>query len=516
MPDGFSLQGSQIPVELAEAGITLLAPGLVGMVFYHAKREIGRIRRVTQEKGLFDTALTEAELEDRHTIEIDAPTPQVAQGAEVRGAGALADDEVQLQVPSAPGEVQFALYADEDGVLSLHVPQTTPRAQALPSRAPSVACLYTYRIRLRRRIGRGPGDTQTRGIIGAVAHKLIKIIVGKALKGVAELGEYAAVKLWENNARAAQGFHGGTLAQLLGDPPTAFTDWKSLDGKHALLFLHGTTSTTHGAFNGLNCFPQIADRLWRSHDGYVLGFNHHTLTKHVAENVIDFYAALAASPGTYEFDVITHSRGGLVARAIAELSDAEIGALMGTAWRRPVGVKVKFNRIVFVGTPNNGTDLADPRNLPATLDRLANAIHMLRDAPITLGLGAVFATAAYVSETGLQALPGLVDQTPSSAFLTQLNAPNVPPVDLTRYFGVEADFYPDGGIAIALLKKSVGKLFHGEANDLIVPTLGVSNVDRLELPTAQVQKYGHTDRVHHTSYFRYASTWERALAFVER
>jgi pimeloyl-ACP methyl ester carboxylesterase len=508
MPDTFSLRGSQLPVEIVEASITVLAPGLVGSGLYHGKRETGQVRAATQEKGSFDSALAEAELEDRHTLEIDAPTPEMPRGAAARGTGQIADDEIELQVPSNPGEIQFALYADEDGILSLHIPHVTTQAEALPSRAPSTARLYTYRISLRRATGTGTAGEETRGVIGAITHKLIKIIVGKALQGVVRLGEFAAVKVWENKARASQGFHGGTFSQFLEDPPTSFADWKLFQGKRALLFIHGTTSSTYGAFEGLQQFSEIAERFWKAYDGRILGFNHHTLSKRVAENVADFYAALAASPGSYEFDVITHSRGGLMARAIAELGDGDISIPASASWSRPPGVQVKLRRIVFVGTPNAGTDLADPKNLPVTLDRLANAIHLLPDAPLTLALGAVFAVAAYFSETGLQALPGLVDQSPASPFLTRLNTPKAPPMEVGGYFGIEAEFHPDGGIASAILDKGVDKLFRGKPNDIIVPTLGVSEIASANLPVLQVKKYGFDDHVHHTTFFRHRPTWE--------
>jgi len=514
VPDIYSLNGDEIPLELPEQGIALLAPGLIGQVTYHGKRERGQIRAITQEKDALDTALAEAELVDRHTIKIDAPTPEVLPGGAVRRVRDLAEDEIELEVPCGLNEVQFVLYADEDGILSLHIPQLTDRQPAL-TRVSFNTRLYTYRIRLRQPTRFKLGKQETRGIIGVVAQKLIKVIVGKALKGVAGLGEYAAVKLWEDNARAAQGFHCGSITQLLADQPMSFADWQSLNLRRALLFLHGTTSTTHGAFDGFRQFTELADQLYRLYNGHVLGFNHHTLSKSVAENVIDFYAALPASPASYEFDVIAHSRGGLVARSIAELSDDQISSLVHRAWARPAGVKVRFNRIVFVGTPNNGTSLADPENLPVILDRLANAIHMLPDAPLTLALGGVFAAAAYLSEIGLRVLPGLADQAPRSALVTKLNNPGTRTGCLAQYFGVEADFYPDAGIAAAILEKGVDKLFHDEANDLIVPTLGVSRVGRLDLPTNQVKKYDQYARVYHTSYFLHESTWTSILAFLK-
>src|SRR5208282_4190470 len=179
-----------------------------------------------------------------------------------------------------------------------------------------------------------------------------------------------------------------------------------------------------------------------------------------------------------------------------------------TPWRRPANVAIKFRRVMFVGTPNVGTDLADPKNLPVTLDRLANAIHMLPDAPLTFALGAVFAAAAYVSETGLDALPGLVDQAPASQFLTKLNAPKSRSIDVAGYFGIEAEFHPDGGIASAILDKGVDRVFRGKANDLIVPTREVTLIASAQLPPVRVKQYGSADHIYHTSFFRHLPTWQ--------
>jgi hypothetical protein len=97
-------------------------------------------------------------------------------------------------------------------------------------------------------------------------------------------------------------------------------------------------------------------------------------------------------------------------------------------------VRVNVNKIVFVGTPNAATDLADPKDVPAILNRLAAIIGLLKDAPPVLALGAVLSIASGLAQsilegvsdlvdTGLKALPGLVDMSPGSAFLGQPSSP---------------------------------------------------------------------------------------------
>jgi hypothetical protein len=82
----------------------------------------------------------------------------------------------------------------------------------------------------------------------------------------------------------------------------------------------------------------------------VIGFNHHTLTKSVPQNAVDFFSGMP--PGNYQFDVISHSRGGLLARALKELTSVELGQLIDPVWTPPAGVNVQIGKIVLVGTPN--------------------------------------------------------------------------------------------------------------------------------------------------------------------
>jgi hypothetical protein len=216
-------------------------------------------------------------------------------------------------------------------------------------------------------------------------------------------------------------------------------------------------------------------------------------------------------PGKYHFDVICHSRGGLLARALAELTDNEIGGLLGKKrWKRPTGVSVTFDQIVFVATPNTGTDLAAPRNLPVVLDRIANVINFLPDSAITLGLGGFLSVASDVAAMGLRELAGLADQSPRSKFLNLLNSPRASSPPGKGYFGVRSNYTPDGGLVKALLDKGVDALFQGKENDLIVPTHGVSETPEFKLPDAQVRTYGvdTPDNVPHTGFFQKEETWK--------
>ncbi|MBI5015873.1 MAG: alpha/beta hydrolase [Deltaproteobacteria bacterium] len=498
MEQNFRLGGDERPIELDRSGITLIAPGLRGNGVWRDVRRAGETRAATGEKTLLDQALAEANLEDRHTIELEADTPSAAPGARGRGAAALRDDEVLLDVPSGRDEIQFLLYRDEGGVISLHMPEPVPPGKAVSTRAVTAPELFRYRLSLRSATARGPAVG--RGLFGPLAKKILKVVVLKLLRPVVGRAVCGAATLWEDAARSFRGFHGGPLEQLLGAEPLPFGDWSALQGKKALLFLHGTTSTTAGAFAGLGTQPAAAARLYAAYGDRVVGFNHHTLSRSVSENAAELYAALAAAPGEYRFDVVSHSRGGLLARALAE--QAPPAGMLSR------GLAVHVDRAVFVGTPNSGTDLASPTNLPKTLDRLANVVSFLPDSAVTVALSGVLATAAYVSEVGLAYVPGLADQAPGSPFLSTLNTPSA---SGAAYFAIQANYEPQGGLVNAIKDGVMDRLFGQTANDLVVPTAGVSRTAAFSLPAARVKEYDAAAQVHHTNFFEQEETWTRIL-----
>ncbi|MGA8312782.1 MAG: hypothetical protein WB755_22315, partial [Terriglobales bacterium] len=226
-------------------------------------------------------------------------------------------------------------------------------------------------------------------------------------------------------------------------------------------------------------------------------------TKSVPQNAVDFLSGM--KPGNYQFDVISHSRGGLLARTLKELTPAELGQMVDPVWTPPAGLNVQIGKVVLVGTPNVGTPLAHPTDLPEAVSRLASIASSFSQDVAAVGLGALFAIFGGILEGGLGALPGLEDMNPGNPFLAQLNAAST---DNTPYYGIEADFQPTGGLATAIENNGVDALFLGVANDLVVPTLGVSDVNGQTLPGAQVDAYPQSANVYHTDYFYQQGTWD--------
>jgi hypothetical protein len=499
--EDFPLVGDFTPTQLDQSGITLVAPGLQGRGRWHSRRYAGETRAGTAERSELDQAIAESGAEDRHTLLLEAPTPPGAGGVRsVGGAGGLGPDELLLQVPLARDEAALVLYVDEAGVLSFHYPQPgNAAAPELPSRAFGAGRQLQFRLRLRAGRPRAAvAGTGERGLFSRVAGQLVKVLVVKLFPD--PVGGFAArrVQAWEQQHRAWQGLHGGSWAQLLDPRPTPVGDLARFAGRRSLLLIHGTTSTTAGAFAGLAGQPALLDRLDALYEGRVLGFNHHTMSCSVADNVRQFHAAFAEAPGDYCFDILCHSRGGLLARALAHLPDTAVAALSGSQWQRPAGARLLVGRIVFVATPNAGTALADPERIPAFVERLANYVHLLPDAALTIASGALLSLAGAVAEVGLPRLPGLADQAPGSPLQQRL----APPDGATARYHAFCSDYESGGDLLGVVKDAAAdRIFAAAANDLVVPTDGVARTPHYQLPPERVLRFERDRHVHHSAFF---------------
>lgn len=497
MQEDFALMGDFTPTQLDQSGITLVAPSLLGSGKWLAKRMAGETREFTGEKSELDRAIDEAGAEDRYTIVIDAPTPATTPGGGGRGASDVADDEMLLQVPLARDEAAVVMYIDEAGLISFHYAQAPEAAAAvLPSRAMGAGQQLRFRFQLRTGVSKKPGES--RGWIAKFTSKVIKVLVMKVFPD--QVGGFAArrVQVWEQKQRAFEGLHGGTWEQLLDPSPTPVGSLAPYHRRRSLLLIHGTTSTTAGAFSGLAKQPELLERLHAMYEGRVLGFNHHTMSVSVAENVRQFFGALAASPGEYAFDIVCHSRGGLVARALAHLTDEHVSKLTGTAWQRPVGVKLNIGRIVFVATPNAGTALAEPQRIPDFVERIANYVNMLPDTTLTIASGALLSLAGAVAEVALPRMPGLSDQAPDSP-LQQMLAP--PAGGFDHFYAFSSDYEPEGDLVIVIKDGAVDRIFRNAKNDLVVPSDGVATTPHFALPPERCVAFPPERSVHHSAFF---------------
>jgi pimeloyl-ACP methyl ester carboxylesterase len=511
MAETIALNQSSSWITLGSSGMRLRSSGLTGNLVWRRPEEHPQLTASVMAPGLvagatpdlIEQALKEAGFSDQGSLSGPAGTASMS----------AVPGKFVLDRPIPRNRVEFAIYRDESGVISLHQPfPAPPTAELLASAASTEQTSLNYRYVIPLRHAATPtGGVPLTAMLGGIGGKVIRF-VSRAATGLAGYAVYAAAKLWEDTYRAAQGVHWGeTPAQLLATPPIQPTsdNFEALQGNKSLLFIHGTISSTVGGYKGLLNFPQQASALYAKYGSRVIGFNHHTLTKSVPQNALDFLSGL--QPGDYLFDVISHSRGGLVARALKELTPAQLGQLLDPPRNPPPGVNVQIDNVVLVGTPNQGTPLANPTDLPKAVSRLASIASAFSQEIAAAGLGALFAIFGGIVEGGLAILPGLEDMNPGNPFLAQLNSASS---NVAPYYGIEADFQPTGGLATAILSNGVDALFQGAENDLVVPTLGVSELNGNTLPTTNVDLYPPNTNVYHTDYFYQQPTWTSILGFL--
>src|SRR5439155_5822381 len=131
-----------------------------------------------------------------------------------------------------------------------------------------------------------------------------------------------------------------------------------------LLFVHGTFSRAEALRAGL---MRTSDgrgllKTARQHYDQVLDFEHPTLSVSPVLNALDLARLFATSNA--DVDVVCHSRGGLVTRWWLEALDPNAK---------------RTTRVVFVGSPLNGTSLAAPNRLRRAMNLLTNVAFTIRN-----------------------------------------------------------------------------------------------------------------------------------------
>ena len=132
----------------------------------------------------------------------------------------------------------------------------------------------------------------------------------------------------------------------------------ALAGK-TLLLVHGTFSNSDMYLTQWAATPE-GRQLWKelqSRYKNILVFDHATLSVAPWINALDLHAALRNVTG--RIDVLSHSRGGLVVSWWLRLTPS------------------RADRVIFVGSPLDGTSLASPYRLRAALDHLATIADLL-------------------------------------------------------------------------------------------------------------------------------------------
>lgn len=457
MPQEFPMTGQrQIDVGL---GFTLYPGGYVGSVTALERGDLrdGTTRSATARRvntAAMQSAFERAGMEEIQTLQLSMrPVP-----GEQRTRSAAYGDAIVLAAPDiGTSKGLAAIVTDEDGGLTFHLPVESPSREETQSVTRGAGRQKVFVLRADSLPGEPDPDAE-RSLISAVGKKIIQVVAFPALK----VGARAAARRFEEKFRpyGVRWFGAGEHGERFG-APIAETDWARLSEGRALLFVHGTFSTASGGFGRLpeDLMRTLDDR----YGGRVFALNHPTLSESPVDNVRHFLGRLPS--GTkLDLDVVSHSRGGLVARVLA-----------GGHPDLPGDDRVRVRRILCAATPNHGTPLAESQHMKALLDRLGTMAGLIPGTPIAEVMDFVFGMLAALAEGVLEGLPGLDAMDPTSPFLAGLNRTPAPGVE---FFGVSADYEPtERGLQRVIkgpMDAGVDFIFRGEPNDLVVPTRGVS------------------------------------------
>ena len=204
---------------------------------------------------------------------------------------------------------------------------------------------------------------------------------------------------------------------------------------------------------------------------------------------------------TTTFDVVTHSRGGLVLRNLVER-----GKQFGDLSRR-----FKLGRAVLVASPNDGTPLATPKRWDETVGWLANLLELFPDNPFTTGAAFVANGLVWLANHASGDLPGLHSMDGEGDLIAAIQSPPGPPAD--AYSALVANYQPTGEVLQRLLDVGIDQFF-ASANDLVVPSEGGWRIDRSSatfIPATRIGCFGPggnlpPDAVTHVNFFSHAET----------
>ena len=229
----------------------------------------------------------------------------------------------------------------------------------------------------------------------------------------------------------------------------------------SLLLIHGTFSNAASAFKPL-AQSTFFDDVAQLYGDRIFAFDHFTISRTPEENVQMLLKSLPDK--AFTFDVITHSRGGLVLRNLVERS-SRFGSLSS---------RFNLGRAVLVAAPNEGTPLATPSRWEDTVGWVANILEMFPENPFTTGAEFVANGLVWIAKHASGDLPGIHAMDGDGELIRELQSPPGPPAE--RYSVLVSNYSPTGGVLQRLLDVGIDQFFN-TANDLVVPSEGGWRVD---------------------------------------
>jgi len=362
----------------------------------------------------------------------------------------------------------------ESGALTFHAPSDVGAGRRGKATAEN-------EVRFRVEIRDAPSGGGRRGL----ASRIIKTVLLKVVGKVADKALSWFAQRWERRTWKKKGLSEGVFLVNRGSlvngnlKPARAADFGPT-GARCLLLIHGTFSNATASFAGLAADgrPDFFDEIERVYDGRIFAFNHFTVSKTPRDNVVDLLKALPAR--SHKFDVITHSRGGLVLRTLTEMTN-EFG---------DAATRFRLGHAVLVAAPNNGTPLATPDRWENYVSWMANVAEVLPDNPLSLTMDFVSEAVSWLAKRIPGAAPGVASMDTEGPTIAALQAPPEP--GPTAYSALASNYEPDSGLWQRAVDVGVDSFF-AQANDLVVPTEGgwiVSDSESQHIPSERIGCYG--------------------------
>ncbi|MAZ26276.1 MAG: hypothetical protein CL868_04250 [Cytophagaceae bacterium] len=294
-----------------------------------------------------------------------------------------------------------------------------------------------------------------------------------------------------------------------------------------LLLIHGTMSNTVAAFGDLHTGENAAWQQLASHYGSgILALEHFTLSQSPLQNALDFL--MACSPGI-TIDIMSHSRGGLVADVLAKcdkrnntigFSEFEMGLmakedeeslrLMKEINLLSRKLKITVRKVIRVAAPASGTSILG-RRIDHFFNVVLNALGLATGgfASIPINLVKTFLLEVIAKKGDPQAMPGLASMVPDSVFQKMLN--NSGETIANELYVISGDAEAGGKLGDSV-KVILANLFYWKANDLVVDT---HRMDHGAPRAKGFYKYLSQDaKTNHFNYFINQNTCDALLQAV--
>lgn len=452
----------------------------------------------------FERALLSAGFHEQETIHLEAlPETKLRSGS--------AEDTLVLRPAIPPGDAdrRVVLYVDDSGGLSWHFAEnsrlTAEQRQRLEERG-----LFrdegdaTFRIPARTTAAResltsGPPRGALRGPITKIGRKVLKVLVLPLASKVLDKPVDLLVGAVESRIRHNRVWRltPDNYAKLAD---ADFTDWAALDGKPSLLVVHGIFSSVEGMLSKLP--REVMERWVDIYEGRVVGFNHLSVTLSPEDNARFFLerAKRARPDGAFQFDILCHSRGGIVSRTLAERG-RDIFA----------DCNCEFRKVYFVASPNKGSALGDPEHMLEMIDVFTNLLTEFPDSHTMFAIETILGVIKLLAYTAGVALPGMAAMTTSNdgyvARVLNHSAQKSP----AEYAAAAASYVPRPGVdngfftgrfATYVMNRIFADNGQAVANDLVVPKDGVfAENGHPSFPIVDPLVYSERDAVWHGGFF---------------